>query len=111
MTNRHEPLQLRIHAMDCAEEVALLKRELHPLLGDEDRLGFDLLNAKLTVDLSSLDVTRGDVLDAIEQTGLKAEIWGDDPQTDSELTFWQRNQRAILTAIVGALSASVRKPS
>jgi hypothetical protein len=41
-------LQYRIEGMDCAEEVALLKRELVPLVGEE-ALGFDLLNAKLTV--------------------------------------------------------------
>ena len=35
---------LHIHRMDCAEEVTLLKRELLPLLGDEERLVFDLLN-------------------------------------------------------------------
>ncbi len=40
-------LQYYIKGMDCAEEVALLKRELVPLVGEES-IAFDLLNAKLT---------------------------------------------------------------
>ena len=87
--------------MDCAEEVTLLKRELIPLLGDEDRLGFDLLNGKLTVVTSSLDVTHGDVLAAIERTGLKSEAWQDDRATNDDQSFLQRHQRSILTAISG----------
>ena len=39
----------RVTGMDCAEEVALLKRELGGLVGGEDRLGFDLVAGKLTV--------------------------------------------------------------
>lgn len=47
--------------MDCVEEVALLKRELVPLLGSDERLGFDVLNGKLSVDLSQADVTSAEV--------------------------------------------------
>lgn len=94
-------LELRIHGMDCAEEVTLLKRELVPLLRDEDRLGFDLLNGKLAVDMSSLDVTRGDLLAAIERTGLKAEPWRDDGTVSDDQLFWQQHQRSILTAVSG----------
>ena len=96
-----ERLRLRIHGMDCAEEVSILKRELVPLVGSDDRLGFDLLNGKLTVNLDGADVTQGDVLAAIERTGLRAEVWDDVPDRDSELTFWQRNQRTVLTTISG----------
>jgi Cd2+/Zn2+-exporting ATPase len=87
--------------MDCAEEVSLLKRELVPLLGDEDRLGFDLLNGKLTVNTSSLDVTHADVLAAIERTGLKSETWQDDDSASDNQSFWQQHQRSILTTVSG----------
>ncbi|QDS97066.1 heavy metal translocating P-type ATPase [Adhaeretor mobilis] len=96
-----EPYQLRIRGMDCAEEVSLLKRELVPLLGDVDRLGFDLLNGKLTVDTSSLDVTYGDVLNAIERTGLKSESWRRDDVATRDQSFWERHQRSLLTAVSG----------
>lgn len=39
-------MQFRIHGMDCAEEVAVLKREVGPLVGGEERLAFDLLNGR-----------------------------------------------------------------
>lgn len=93
-------LQLRVHGMDCAEEVTLLKRELVPLLGDEEQLGFDVLNRKLTVALDGQDVTEGEVLAAIERTGLKAEAWKDAEGEESR-PFWVRHQRAILTALSG----------
>jgi len=101
MENTDAEIAFRIHGMDCAEEVTLLKRELMPVLSDEDRLGFDLLNGKLTVDMSSLNVSRMEVLTAIERSGLKAEPWQDEPQNRNEPSFWQRNRRTILTAVSG----------
>ncbi len=101
MSQVSERFQYRIHGMDCAEEVTLLQRELLPLVHDEDRLGFDLLNGKLTVNASTLDVTQIDVLAAIERTGLQAELWQDVDQTREGQSFWQRNQRSILTAASG----------
>ncbi|MEQ8212215.1 MAG: heavy metal translocating P-type ATPase [Lacipirellulaceae bacterium] len=100
-----QEIQLRIHGMDCAEEVGILKRELVPLLGRDERLAFDLLNGKLTVDLQGVDVPIEKIWAAIERTGLRAEVWGDDPKSDSDLTFWKRNQRAILTTTSGVAGA------
>ncbi len=94
-------MQLKIHGMDCAEEVSLIKRELVPLLGSDERLGFDLLNGRLTVDLDNVDVTAGDVLAAIERTGLKAETWENAQQSSDDQSFWAKHQRAIMTAISG----------
>lgn len=94
-------IDLRIYGMDCAEEVTLLKRELLPVVGSEERLGFDVLNGKLSVDLSSLEATEADVLTAIERTGLKSEPWrGDAPRRD-DLPFWRQHQRTILTTASG----------
>lgn len=106
MTKSYEPQELRVHGMDCAEEVTLLKRELIPLLGDEDRLGFDLLNGKLTVDTSSLYVSRTDLLAAIERTGLKSEPWQKDDAARKDQSFWKQHQRSILTSVSGLLGLS-----
>ena len=35
--------------MDCAEEVAAVKREIAPVVGGEDCLAFDILNGKMNV--------------------------------------------------------------
>ncbi|EKK02418.1 heavy metal translocating P-type ATPase [Rhodopirellula baltica SH28] len=87
--------------MDCAEEVSLIKRELVPLLGGDERLSFDLLSGRLTVDLDGVGVTSGDVLAAIERTGLKAETWENAQQSSDDQSFWVKHQRAIMTAISG----------
>ena len=39
----------KVSGLDCAEEVAVLKREIGPLVGGEDRLAFDVLNGRMTV--------------------------------------------------------------
>lgn len=98
-----QSLELRIHGMDCTEEVSLLKRELVPLLG-EDRLGFDVLSGKMSVDLQDTNVTRPQVMDAIARTGLKAEAWSKDGPSD--VTFWDRNGRKILTVVSGVFGAA-----
>ncbi len=87
--------------MDCVEEVSLIKRELVPLLGSDERLGFDLLGGRLTVDLDGVEVSAGDVLAAIERTGLKAETWQNAQQSSDDQSFWAKRQRAIMTAISG----------
>jgi Cd2+/Zn2+-exporting ATPase len=97
-------MELRIHGLDCVEEVALLKRELMPLVG-EDKLGFDVLNGKLVVDLSSTGVQRDQIMSAIEQTGLKAEPWQSEADAIQQLSFWSQHQRTILTAVSGVFGA------
>jgi hypothetical protein len=39
-----DALHFKIHGMDCAEEVGILKRELRDLVGNESNLSFDILN-------------------------------------------------------------------
>ena len=104
MIRTDQPLEFHIQGMDCAEEVTLLKRELVPLLGTEDRLGFDLLRARLTVNTRQTDLSEQDILAAIERTGLKAKPWYASTQGDGSLTFWDRHGRTLLTAISGPLA-------
>jgi Cd2+/Zn2+-exporting ATPase len=92
-------LQYRIEGMDCAEEVALLKRELVPLVGEE-ALGFDLLNAKLTVVTNDAAIGRAEVEEAIARSGLKATLWKSKPNAIAD-SYWSRNKRTVLTATSG----------
>lgn len=98
-----QPLELRIRGMDCAEEVVTLKRALLPIVGDENRLSFDVLNGKLVVDLDSLGVTSGEVIAAVGRTGMRAEVWRERDAPEIEPSFWQRYQRTILTTASGLL--------
>jgi Cd2+/Zn2+-exporting ATPase len=90
--------------MDCAEEVAMLKRELGPLVGGPDRLVFDILNGKVAITPGPEEVSAAAVLRAVARTGLRAEVWRDDEPTVDPGRFWQRQGRTILTAASGLLT-------
>ncbi|MFG0290950.1 MAG: heavy metal translocating P-type ATPase [Rhodopirellula sp. JB044] len=95
------PLQRKIHGLDCAEEVSLLKRELLPLLNDESRLTFDLLRAKLTVDLNNTTFSSEQIDAAIQRTGLRYEPWVESSPDENTQSFWQQHRRTVLTSLSG----------
>ncbi|MDD9976983.1 MAG: hypothetical protein OXQ30_04485 [Boseongicola sp.] len=39
----------KVQGLDCAEEVATLRRGVGPLVGGEDKLAFDVLNGRMMV--------------------------------------------------------------
>ncbi len=64
-----------IAGMDCAEEIALLRREIEPLPGVEE-LGFDVLGRTMTVRYDDQRVKSDDLLAAIDSAGLRGKIRG-----------------------------------
>jgi Zn2+/Cd2+-exporting ATPase len=62
----------RIEGMDCAEEVAILRRELGPIVGGEERLEFDLVASRLSV---PADVDDAGLRERVAATGMRAEPW------------------------------------
>jgi Cd2+/Zn2+-exporting ATPase len=95
-------LAFRIDGMDCAEEVAVLKRELGPLVGGEEHLGFDILNRKMTV-AENASVSAHVVVAAVGRTGMRAEIWSEGPASVGQGGLWSKHGRTILTATSGML--------
>jgi len=95
------PAVFRITGMDCAEEVAVLKREVGPLVGGEQRLAFDILNARMIVDELPDGVDHQVVIRAVERAGLGAQVVTHDKSVEPNLSLWQRRQRTLLTAISG----------
>ena len=92
-----------IRGMDCAEEVAVLQRELGPLVGGEAHLAFDLLNSKMTVLLPEGTSSAEAIRHAVARTGMEAISWQESRATyRGEDTFWQRHGRALL-CLVSAL--------
>ena len=92
-------LAFRIKGMDCAEEIAALKRELVPLVGAEERLGFDLLNARMTIEAVDPSVTPDRIREAVRRAGLDAEPWNDAlgrPGSGSGAPFWETHGRTIM---------------
>lgn len=94
--------RFKIRGMDCAEEVAILKREIGPLVGGEAHLSFDLLKAKMTVLSPALEVGPREIVKAVERTGMGAQIWEEDAERLEPESFFLRRGRTVLTAASGA---------
>jgi Cd2+/Zn2+-exporting ATPase len=97
--SRH--LQFKIQGMDCAEEIAILKREIGPLVGGEVLLAFDLLNAKMTVRLEGPTVTAETISAAVSKTGMKASLWKLETKAEHRTTSFPLNRHAIFTVASG----------
>lgn len=91
---------LRVQGLDCAEEVAVLKRAVGPAVGGEEHLTFDVLRGKMTVLPSSPSSSPTAVLAAIDRTGMRAELWG---APRGEEGFWRRRGRAVSVTASGGL--------
>jgi Cd2+/Zn2+-exporting ATPase len=67
----------RVHGLDCAEEVAILKRALGDLVSGEEGLGFDLVAGRMTVPAA---VDPDAVFERVASTGMHAEPWREDAE-------------------------------
>jgi Cd2+/Zn2+-exporting ATPase len=85
----------KVHGMDCAEEVAMLRQAVGPVIGGPDRLVFDVLNGRMTVADDAREVPEEAILKAIASTGLSAAAWAG--QAEKGQTY-HRRQRALFTA-------------
>ncbi len=98
-----ERLEFRVHGMDCADEVAILRREIGPAVGGADRLTFDILRGKMIV-APAANVTSAAIAAAVAKTGMRAEPWQDVQPGAGEQGFWQRRKRMLLTALSGTFA-------
>ena len=98
MANR---MEFRIHGMDCADEVAILRREIEPIVKEPARLSFDILRGKMNVDQGDPAVTEAGLVAAVAKTGMRAEVWQDEKPTSSDMSFWQRRGRTVLMVASG----------
>ena len=64
---------LRVHGLDCKNEVAALTAELGPLVG-EDKLAFDTSQGTMTIAPQS-GATLQQIEQAVARTGMRAEPW------------------------------------
>ena len=97
------PLEFRIHGMDCADDVAFLRKEVGPRVGSPERLAFDVLRAKMIVSAAA-NVTAQQIAAAVANTGTRAELWTDVQRGAGQTSFWQRRGRTVLTAASALLS-------
>jgi Cd2+/Zn2+-exporting ATPase len=97
---RPKPLLFKIHGMDCAEEVAVLKREVGPLVGGEDRLAFDVIDGRMSVEAPP-GVSPDAVARAVARTGMRASPWEGGGEAADEGRFWDLWGRTALTSASG----------
>lgn len=94
----------RVAGMDCAEEIATLRREVGPVVGGEAKLGFDLLRGRMTVAADEKSVPDWAIVTAARRAGLAAEPWraeGDDGSNDR-----LRRRRLISTVVSGSATVA-----
>lgn len=46
-------MTFKIEGLDCVEEVSILKSEIGPLVGGDDKLAFDVINGRMTISLEA----------------------------------------------------------
>ena len=73
-------LDFRIRGMDCAEECAILRSEIGPVVGGDDKLSFDILRGRMTVS-GAASIAADVVIKAVARTGMRAEVWTADDET------------------------------
>jgi len=96
-------VSLEVRGMHCAEEVALLRRELEPLPGVSE-LTFDILNARLTATVIDAEVTLPTMMERVRRTGMEARPWNGEPSTPPPMHAL-RSRGATLALASGALLA------
>jgi len=93
-------IEFKIRGMDCAEEVTALKRQVGPVVGGEDRLDFNILAGKMTVESGSDVVPLEAIHRAVRAAGLEAVPWEDYPQQAGAQkgSFVERHGRTLSSA-------------
>ena len=96
----------RIRGMDCAEECTVLRREVGPIVGGDDKLSFDVLRGRMTV-MGATSVPADTIIEAVNRTGMRAEPWtAENEATAPEEEARARRLRTILTGTSGLLGVA-----
>jgi len=94
-------MDYRIKGLDCAEEVAILRREVGGKPGVID-IEFDVLNARMSLEFDPEALSAGEIVAAVNATGMQATPW--ERRLENERgALWQRHGRLVMTAVSGAL--------
>lgn len=95
-------LRFAIRGLDCAEEIAVLEREVVPVIGAQASLGFDVLSGTMSV-FGTLPPGRDAavIVDAVARTGMRAELVTHASASTRPAGLWSRHGRIIMTAASG----------
>ena len=92
-------LRYKVHGLDCAEEVAALRREVGPVVGGEELLSFDILGGTMTV---AVPIAAAIVIGAVARTGMRAEVVQAVTPASGLQIQDDRRERALFTVLSGA---------
>ncbi|HEB85133.1 MAG TPA: HAD family hydrolase, partial [Bacteroidetes bacterium] len=96
----------KIHGMDCADEVAVLAREVAPLVGGREHLRFDVLSGRMEVAVPVEGELDEAIRRAVAATGMTAQPWEEFCTSGVcavEESFWRRKGRLVLVFASGGL--------
>ena len=108
---QREKRVFRITGMDCVEEIAILKRELGPLVESEDQLAFDILNGKMIVLPGEQPVTVETIVQAVAKTGMDTMIFVLLAILAVALGFYIRHYQDVLSAPAKVVPAAPATPA
>ncbi len=91
----------KIAGMDCVEEVSVLKREVGPIVGGEDRLAFDVLSGRMMVASAAHDVSADTIKQTVARTGMQAQIVVAEQEPSGTGSARQRRKQTLFTAASG----------
>ncbi|MFZ5608941.1 MAG: heavy metal translocating P-type ATPase [Pseudomonadota bacterium] len=94
-------LTFKVRGLDCAEEVAVLRRELGPLVGGEDNLAFDVLKGRMTVLAQAPLVSAEEIRRAVRRTGMTAIEWRAGEKSARDESDRRRSQLVCFTSLSG----------
>jgi len=106
MTPTEARLTFKISGMDCTEEVGILKREIGPLVGGADRLGFDVLNGRMSVVGPPGGLKAPAIISAVAATGMSAVLVDEKAPAPAIEEGSEARQRTLLAALSGVLAAA-----
>jgi len=101
-TARHDYRYIfKVQGLDCAEEVATLRRQVGPVVGGADRLAFDILNGRMMVLDGAGTVSAEQVRQAVRDTGMTAVEWRADDRESQRADERHHRLQTWLTALSG----------
>jgi Cd2+/Zn2+-exporting ATPase len=92
----------RVAGLDCAEEVAALRREVGLAVGGAERLAFDLLRGRMTVAAVAAAVPDETIVAAARRAGLGAERWRESGPSAAAERLRRRRAGSTAVAALGA---------
>ena len=99
-----KPQTFLITGMDCAEEVAILRRDVGPVVGGNERLSFDVLNGRMTVAGDTPKVYAEAIIAAVAKTGMTATLVTENAPTSGIDVDAHRRRVMLLTVVSGGLT-------